>query len=49
MTMKTVRIKRDPLTPELPKGRVNQRTLDVTTDAQIAGQQREDDAVALQD
>ncbi len=49
MKMKTVRIKLDPLNPELPKGRVNQRKLDATTDSQIASQQREDDAEALQD
>ncbi len=47
--MKTVRIKLDPLPPELTKCRVNQRKLDTTTDTQIASQQREDDAEALQD
>jgi putative transcriptional regulator len=43
MKTKTIRVNIDPSKPQLPKGRVNLRKLD------IAAQQREDDAAALQD
>ena len=33
----------------LPKGRINAERLDATTEADIAGQQHEDESAALQD
>jgi len=48
--MKTMRVKIDLKRPaSLPKGRVNRRLLDATTEAELAMQQKEDDAEALQD
>ncbi len=47
--MKTVRVKIDLADPRPPKGRVNPGKLDATTESDIAAQQREDDAEALQD
>ena len=49
MRTKTIRVTLDPSNPRLPKGRVNRRKLDATSDTDIAAQQREDDAAALQD
>lgn len=49
MKTKTIRVKIDPSKPQMPKGRVNLRKLDDTSEADIAAQQREDDAAALQD
>lgn len=46
--MKTVRVKINAI-DQLPKGRVNRRKLDTTTDIEIAAQQLKDDAAALQD
>src|SRR3989304_686737 len=48
--MKAVRVKLDPRHPgRTPKGRVDPRVLDATTDADILIQQRADDAEAMQD
>ena len=48
--MKTVRIKVDlNRAGRLPKGRVNRRLLDATTEADLAAQQRVDDVEATQD
>lgn len=48
--MKTVRVKIDPATPaSFPKGRVNKRRLDETTEQDIAQHQRIDDDEAMQD
>lgn len=48
--MKTVRVKVDPTAPStFPKGRVNKRRLDATTEQDIARQQRIDDDEAMQD
>lgn len=48
--MKTVRMKVDLANPaSLPKGRVNKRKLDATTETMIAAQQRQDDAEAMLD
>jgi putative transcriptional regulator len=49
MKTKTIRLKIDPSNPRLPKGRINLRKLDGTSEGDIAAQQREDDAAALQD
>lgn len=49
MKTKTQRVKIDPSNPRLPTGRVNLRQLDDTSEQDIAAQQREDDAAALQD
>ena len=49
MKTKTIRVKIDLSKPQLPKGRVNLHKLDDTSEADIAAQQREDDAAALQD
>ena len=48
--MKTVRLKVDLSRPAtLPKGRIDRRRLDATTEADLAVQQAEDDAEAMQD
>ena len=48
--MKTARAKLDPNHPnKAPKGRINLRVLDATTDADILIQQKSDDAEAMQD
>lgn len=48
--MKTVHVKVDLSQPSrLPKGRVNHRKLDATTEADLAAQQKVDDAEAMQD
>ena len=48
--MKTVRVKIDPKRPSsLPKGRINRRLLDASTERDIKLQQQADDAEALQD
>ena len=48
--MKTVRVKIDPKRPSsLPKGRINRRLLDASTERDIKMQQQADDAEALQD
>lgn len=48
--MKTVRVKVDLANPAaLPKGRINKRKLNATTETEIAAQQREDDIESLQD
>lgn len=48
--MSTVRVKVDLGRPTtLPKGRVDRRKLDATTEADLANQQAEDDAEAMQD
>lgn len=48
--MSTVRVKVDLSRPDtLPKGRVDRRKLDATTEAELAVQQAEDDAEAMQD
>lgn len=48
--MKTVRVSVDFHQPStLPKGRVDRRRLDATTEADLALQQAEDDADAMQD
>ncbi len=48
--MSTVRAKVDLSRPTtLPKGRVDRRKLDATTEADLAIQQAEDDAEAMQD
>ncbi len=48
--MKTVRVSVDFRQPStLPKGRVDRRRLDATTEADLALQQAEDDADAMQD
>jgi putative transcriptional regulator len=48
--MKTVRVKLDLNRPaSLPKGRVNRRLLDATTEHDLALQQQSDDAEAMQD
>ena len=49
MKTKTQRVKIDLSNPRLPTGRVNLRQLDDTSEQDIAAQQREDDAAALQD
>ncbi len=48
--MKTVRVKIDlkDLT-QLPKGRINRKQLDATTEIELASQQASDDAEAMQD
>src|SRR5690606_36708387 len=49
-SMSTVRVKVDLSRPTtLPKGRVDRRKLDATTEADLAIQQAEDDAEAMQD
>jgi len=48
--MKTVRVKLDPTMPDtFPKGRVDKRHLDTTSEQDIAQQQRIDNDEALQD
>jgi putative transcriptional regulator len=48
--MKTIRVKVDPASlSTFPKGRVNKRRLDATTEQDIARQQRIDDDEAMQD
>ena len=48
--MKTVRVKVDLSRPAtLPKGRIDRRKLDATTEAELAVQQAQDDAEAMQD
>lgn len=48
--MKTVRVKINPKrTSSLPKGRINRRLLDATTEQNLNLQQQADDADALQD
>ncbi|MBX3589478.1 MAG: helix-turn-helix domain-containing protein [Burkholderiaceae bacterium] len=48
--MSTVRVKVDLSRPTtLPKGRIDRRKLDATTEADLAIQQAEDDAEAMQD
>ena len=48
--MKTARVKLDSGHPgKAPKGRVNLRILDTTTEADISVQQKADDAEAMQD
>lgn len=48
--MKTVRVSVDFKKPStLPKGRVDPARLDATTDADLAAQEAEDDAEAMQD
>jgi len=48
--MKTVRVKADLNRPStLPKGRVNRRLLDATTEDDLALQQKMDDAESMQD
>ena len=48
--MKTVRVKLDPGHPgRIPKGRVDPRVLDATTEADILIQQQADAAAAMQD
>lgn len=48
--MKTVRVKVDLANPSaLPKGRINKRKLNATTEAEIAAQQREDDIESMRD
>ncbi len=48
--MKTVRVKVDLSRPAtLPKGSVDRRKLDATTEVDLANQQAEDDAEAMQD
>jgi putative transcriptional regulator len=48
--MKTVRVSVDLRRPaSLPVGRVDRRRLDATTEADLAAQQAEDDAEAMQD
>jgi len=48
--MKTARVKVDPRKPEtMPKGRVNRRLLDATTEEDLFRQQKADDDEAMQD
>ena len=48
--MKTVRTRDDLSRPAtLPKGRIDRRKLDATTQADLAAQQAQDDAEAMQD
>jgi putative transcriptional regulator len=48
--MKTVRVKLDPARPRaFPKGRVDRRRLDATSEQDVAHQQRLDDEAAAQD
>ncbi len=48
--MKTVRVRVDLSRPAtLPKGRIDRRKLDATTEADLAVQQAQDDAEAMQD
>ena len=48
--MKTIRVKVDPLTPaSLPKGRVDKRRLNATTEQDIRRHEESDDAVAMLD
>jgi putative transcriptional regulator len=48
--MKAVRVKVDLSRPvTLPKGRIDRRKLDATTEAELAVQQAQDDAEAMQD
>ena len=48
--MKTVRVRIDPAIPaSWPKGRVNKRRLNATTERAIAAHRRADDADAMQD
>ncbi|MBI4757213.1 MAG: helix-turn-helix domain-containing protein [Betaproteobacteria bacterium] len=48
--MGTVRVKLDPSQPGAwPKGRVNYRLLDATTEEELAAQQAADDAESMQD
>jgi len=48
--MKAVRVKVDLSRPAtLPKGRIDRRKLDATTEAELAVQQAQDDAEAMQD
>ena len=49
MKTKTIRVKLDPSNLRLPKGRVDLRQLEHTSEQDISAQQREDDAAALQD
>ena len=48
--MSTMRVRSDPDDPgSLPEGRVDHAVLDSTTEADLASQQREDDAEAMRD
>ena len=48
--MSTTRIRIDPGDPAtLPEGRINPAVVDATTEAEIALQQQEDEAQAMQD
>ena len=49
-TMSTTRVRIDPDDPAtLPEGRIDPAVVDATTEAEIAAQQKEDDAEAMQD
>ncbi len=48
--MSTTRVRIDPDVPQdLPEGRIDEEVLDRTTDADLARQQRQDDAEAVRD